>query len=350
MLYLKHIFKEGAAMRTVRLGKTGIEVPQNAFGALPIQRVSTEEAVSLLRNAYEGGMRFFDTARAYSDSEEKVGKAFEGMRDKVFIASKTMASDKKKFVEDLDTSLKNLKTDYIDIYQLHCAPRCYDENDELYLALADAKKQGKVRHIGITAHKIGVAEEIVKSGLYETLQFPFSYLASDRDMELVRSCREHDMGFIAMKGLSGGLLNNSKACMAFMSEFDALPIWGIQRQSELDEWLSFFENEVTMTDELKAVIDKDRKELLGEFCRGCGYCMPCTVDITINQCARMSQMIRRAPSKNWLTDHWQQEMMKIDSCIECGICKTRCPYELDIPTLLKKNLKDYKEILAGKEI
>ncbi len=337
-------------MRTVRLGKTGIEVPQNAFGALPIQRVSTEEAVSLLRNAYEGGMRFFDTARAYSDSEEKVGKAFEGMRDKVFIASKTMASDKAKFVEDLDTTLKNLKTDYIDIYQLHCAPRCYDENDELYLALVDAKKQGKVRHIGITAHKIGVAEEIVKSGLYETLQFPFSYLASDRDMELARSCKEHDMGFIAMKGLSGGLLNNSKACMAFMSQFDALPIWGIQRQSELDEWLNFFDNEVTMTDELKAVIDKDRKELLGEFCRGCGYCMPCTVDITINQCARMSQMIRRAPSQNWLTDHWQQEMLKIDLCIECGICKTRCPYELDIPTLLKKNLKDYKEILAGKEI
>ena len=337
-------------MRNIRLGKTDITVPQNAFGALPIQRVSTDEAVSFLRNAYEGGMRFFDTARAYSDSEEKVGKAFEGMRDKVFISSKTMATTKEKFEDDLNTTLTNLKTDYIDIYQLHCAPKCYDENDELYLALVDAKKQGKIRHIGITAHKIGVAEEIVKSGLYETLQFPFSYLASDRDIALVNSCKEHDMGFIAMKGLSGGLLNNSKACMAFMSQFDALPIWGIQRQSELDEWLSFFDNEVTMTDELKAVIDKDRNELLGEFCRGCGYCMPCTVDITINQCARMSQMIRRAPSQNWLTEHWQQEMLKIDSCIECGICKTRCPYELDIPTLLKKNLKDYKEILAGKEI
>lgn len=337
-------------MKTICLGKTGISVPQNAFGALPIQRVSEEEAVSLLRKACEGGMRFFDTARAYSDSEVKVGKAFEGMRDKVYISSKTMATTREKFEEDLETTLTNLKTDYIDIYQLHCAARCYTEEDDLYQCLVEAKKQGRIRHIGITAHKIGVAEDIVKSGLYETLQFPFSYLASERDIALVQSCKEADMGFIAMKGLSGGLLTNSEACMAFMSQYDVLPIWGIQRQSELDEWLGFFENEVTITKKLKNVIEKDRNELLGEFCRGCGYCMPCTVDITINQCARMSQMIRRAPSQNWLTEHWQNEMMKIDSCVNCYMCKTRCPYELDIPNLLRKNLKDYKEILAGKKV
>ncbi|MBQ6303508.1 MAG: aldo/keto reductase [Clostridiales bacterium] len=337
-------------MRSITLGKTGITVPQNAFGALPIQRVSVDEAVSLLRNAYDGGMRFFDTARAYSDSEEKVGKAFEGMRSKVFISSKTQATTREKFEQDLDTTLRNLKTDYIDIYQLHCAARCYNSDDEIYNALVEAKRQGKVRHIGITAHKIGVAEEIAESGLYETLQFPFSYLASERDIKLVERCREKDIGFIAMKGLSGGLLTDSKACMAFMSSYNVLPIWGIQKQKELDEWLSFFTNEVTMTDEIRAVIEKDRNELLGDFCRGCGYCMPCTVEITINQCARMSQMIRRAPSQNWLTDYWQQEMLKIDSCVDCGICMTRCPYELDIPSLLKKNLKDYKEILAGKPV
>ena len=216
--------------------------------------------------------------------------------------------------------------------------------------MKEAKKQGKIRHIGITAHKIGVAEDIVKSGLYETLQFPFSYLASDRDIKLVQDCEKAGMGFIAMKGLSGGLLTDSKACMAFMSEFSVLPIWGIQKDAELDEWLSFFENEAVMTGEIKAFIENDRKQLLGDFCRGCGYCMPCTADIMINQCARMSQMIRRAPSKNWLTDFWKKEMLKIESCVECGICKTRCPYELDIPNLLKKNLKDYKEILEGKEV
>lgn len=337
-------------MKSVTLGTTGITVPQNAFGALPIQRISTADAVMLMRKAYDGGMRFFDTARAYSDSEEKVGIAFERMRDEVFISTKTGATTKEKFWEDLETSLRLLKTDYIDIYQLHCAAKCYGEGDDLYECMKEAKKQGKIRHIGITAHKIGVAEDIVKSGLYETLQFPFSYLASDRDIKLVLDCEKAGMGFIAMKGLSGGLLTDSKACMAFMSEYNALPIWGIQRDAELDEWLSFFEHEAVMTDEIKSFIENDRKQLLGDFCRGCGYCMPCTVEITINQCARMSQMIRRAPSKNWLTDFWQKEMLKIESCVECGICKTRCPYELDIPNLLKKNLKDYKEILEGKEI
>ena len=337
-------------MKNITLGKTGIVTPQNAFGALPIQRVDKAEAVKILRKAFDGGMTFFDTARAYTDSEEKMGAAFEGMRDKIVIASKTHASDEKTFWEHLETTLKNLKTDYLDLYQLHCVPKCYrpDDGSGLYEAMLKAKEQGKIRHIGITAHKIGVAEEIVESGLYETLQFPFSYLATDRDIALVKKCEEADMGFIAMKGLSGGLLTNSKACMAFMSQYPALPIWGIQKETELDEWLSFFEQDVNMTEEMQAIIDKDRTELLGDFCRGCGYCSPCTVDIQINTCARMAQLIRRAPSATWLSDKWQQEMMKIENCVECGECKTRCPYELDIPTLLRKNLADYKDILAGK--
>ena len=337
-------------MKTVAVGKTGITVPQNAFGALPIQRVTLGTAVHLLRSAYDGGMRFFDTARAYTDSEEKLGVAFEGMRDKVYIASKTKARTAEELWKDLETSLKMLKTDHLDLYQLHFVPQCYKPGDGtgLYEALLEAKKQGKILHIGITAHKIGVAEEIVASGLYETLQFPFSYLASDRDIALVRSCEEAGMGFIAMKGLSGGLLTNSKACMAFMSQFEALPIWGVQRESELKEWLRFFDEEVEMTDELRAVIEADRKELMGDFCRGCGYCMPCTVGIQINQCARISQMVRRAPSASWLNEYWQKEMAKIDECVDCGLCKTRCPYELDTPNLLKKNLADYRNILAGK--
>ena len=337
-------------MRTITLGKTGITTPQNAFGALPIQRVSTEMAVKLLRGAYEGGMTFFDTARAYSDSEVKVGEAFDGMREKVFIASKTMATTPEKFREDLDTTLTNLRTDYLDIYQFHCVKQCYAPGDGtgMYEARVEAQKQGKIRHIGITAHLIGVAEEIVRSGLYETLQFPFSYLASDRDIALVQACKEAGMGFIAMKGLAGGLLTNSKACMAFMSQYDALPIWGIQREEELAEWLSFFTEEATMTPEISAFIEEERKNLMGDFCRGCGYCMPCTVDIQINQCARMSQLIRRAPSQNFKGEFWQGEMAKIENCVDCGICKTKCPYGLDTPNLLRKNLQDYKDIIAGK--
>lgn len=337
-------------MKTIVLGNTGIKTPQNAFGALPIQRISTYDAVKLLRRAYEGGMTFFDTARAYSDSEEKVGKAFEGMRDKIFLATKSTAKTPEQLKADLDTSLRLLKTDYIDIYQLHCVPVCYRPGDGtgMYEAMLEARAQGKIRHISITTHKIGVAEEIVESGLYETLQYPLSYLASDRDIELVKSCEKAGMGFIAMKGLSGGMLTNSEACMAFMTQYNVLPIWGIQREKELDEWLSFFDRDISMTAELKAFIEKDRSELLTEFCRGCGYCMPCTVGITINQCARMSQMIRRAPSADWLSEHWVNEMMKIENCIDCGKCLKKCPYELNIPPLLRKNLEDYKNILSGK--
>ena len=337
-------------MREIVLGKTGIRVPQNAFGALPIQRVDINMAVKLLRGAYDGGMRFFDTARAYSDSEIKMGEAFEGMRDKVYISSKTMAKTPEKFWEDLETTLKNLRTDYLDIYQFHCVPQCYKPGDGtgMYEAMTEAKKQGKIRHIGITAHLIGVAEEIVESGLYETLQFPFCYLATDRDIKLVQATEKADMGFIAMKGLSGGLLTNSTACMAFMSRYNALPIWGIQREEELAQWLSFFDNEVKMTDEIAKFIEEDRQALMGDFCRGCGYCAPCTVGIKINNCARMSQLIRRAPSADYLSEEWRANMMQIEQCVDCGLCKTRCPYGLDIPTLLRKNLADYKDILAGK--
>ena len=337
-------------MKNIVLGKTGIVTPQNAFGALPVQRVDMATAVKLLRKAYEGGMTFFDTARAYSDSEEKLGEAFDGMRDKIFIASKTQAKTPEVFWQHLDTTLKNLRTDYLDIYQLHCASQCYKPGDGtgMYEAMLEAKKQGKIRHIGITAHLIGVAEEIVESGLYETLQFPFSYLANEREIALVEATEKAGMGFIAMKGLAGGLLTDSNACMAFMSQYNALPIWGIQREEELDEWLSFFEKDAVMTDEIKAFIEEERKSLMGDFCRGCGYCMPCTVGIQINNCARMSQLIRRSPSKNFLSEEWQQNMLKIDECVDCGLCKSKCPYGLDTPNLLRKNLADYKEILSGK--
>lgn len=339
-------------MRTITLGKTGITTPQNAFGALPIQRISKDEAAYLLKKAYDGGMTYFDTARAYSDSEEKLAAAFEGMRDKIYIASKTMAKTPEEFWEQLDTSLKTLKTDYIDVYQLHCVPQCYrpDDGTGMYECLLEAKKQGKIRHIGITAHLIQVAEEIVQSGLYETLQFPFSYLASNREKKLVQDCIGAGMGYICMKGLAGGLITRSEAAMAFMTQYDVLPIWGVQRESELDEWLSYMQETPVMTEEIAAFIEGEKKELAGEFCRGCGYCKPCPKGISINDCARMSLMIRRAPTAAWTTEKWQKEMDKIDDCIECYQCARKCPYQLDTPALLKRNLEDYRKVLSGEII
>lgn len=337
-------------MRQLTLGKTGITVPQNAFGALPIQRISTEDAVKLLRRAYEGGMRFFDTARAYSDSEVKVGEAFKGIREKVYLASKTAATTPEEFWEQLATTLENLQTDYLDIYQFHCVDQCYRPGDGtgMYECMVEAKEQGKIRHIGITTHKLFIAEEIVESRLYETLQYPFSYLSSEKEKELVRKCGEAGMGFIAMKGLAGGLINRSEAAMAFMTQFEnVLPIWGIQKETELEEWLSYMENTPSMTEEIAAYISKEQQELTGDFCRGCGYCMPCPAGIMINQCARMSLMLRRAPSKAWLTPEMQAEMKKIEGCLNCKKCMSKCPYELNTPELLKKNYEDYKKVLAG---
>ncbi|MDE6662914.1 MAG: aldo/keto reductase [Lachnospiraceae bacterium] len=338
-------------METVRLGKTEIVTNKNAFGALPIQRIPEEDAVYLLRKAYDNGITFFDTARWYTDSEHKVGVAFHGMRDKIKIATKTGAQDAETFWKDLETSLNNLQTDYIDIYQFHNVPFCPRPGDEsgLYDAMLKAKEQGKVKHIGITNHRLSVANEAVESGLYETLQFPFCYLATEKDIELVGKCKEADMGFIAMKALSGGLITNSAAAYAFLAQYDnVLPIWGVQRESELDEFLSYIENPPVMDEEIKSVIAHDREELLGDFCRGCGYCMPCPAGIEINNCARMSLLLRRSPAASHLSKEGQEKMMKIENCIHCNQCKSKCPYGLDTPSLLAKNLEDYKNVLAGK--
>ena len=340
-------------MKSVTLGKTGITVPQNGFGALPIQRISLDDSVAILRKAYAGGMRFFDTARAYSDSEIKLGTAFgDGYveRDKIIIATKTAAKKPEDFWTDLETSLNNLKTDYIDIYQFHMMNECWRPGDGsgMYECMMEAKRQGKIRHISGTAHKLGVARELIESGLYDTLQYPISYLADDKEIELIKLCNEKHVGLICMKGLAGGLITNSKAAMAFISQFEgAIPIWGIQKESELDEWLSYMDDTPEYSGDLKEFIEKEKKELSGDFCRGCGYCMPCSVGIQINQCNRMSLMLRRAPSAGWLSDYWQGEMQKIEKCIECGACMPKCPYGLKIPELLRKNLDDYRKVLAG---
>ena len=323
---------------------------KNGFGALPIQRISKQDAVYLLQKAFYNGINYFDTARAYSDSEEKMGAAFEYTRDRIVISTKTAAQTADGFWKDLEESLRQLKTDYIDIYQFHNPAFCPKPGDEsgLYDAALKAKEQGKIRHIGITNHRIAVAREAIESGLYETMQFPFSYLAAEPDLEIVEMCRKADMGFIAMKALSGGLINHSDLAYAYMAQpqFDHVaPIWGIQRESELDEFLSYQVCPPELDQDRLAQIEADRAELTGDFCRGCGYCMPCPAGIEINNCARMSLLLRRSPSDGWLTEEWQEKMKKIEGCLHCGQCMKKCPYSLNTPELLAKNYEDYKTFL-----
>ena len=338
-------------MVNVRLGKTEITVNKNGFGALPIQRIPKADAVRLLHKAFDGGMRFYDTARLYTDSEEKLGAAFSDRRSQIHISSKTGATTAEGLWKDLETTLRNLKTDHLDIYQFHNPAFCPKPGDEsgLYDAALEAKKKGMILHIGITNHRLNVAQEAIDSGLYETLQFPFCYLSGEPELKLLEGCKKQDMGFLSMKALSGGLITNAAAAYAFQAQFpETLPLWGIQREEELDQFLSFVTNPPSMNEELSAIIEKDRGELLGEFCRGCGYCMPCAAGIEINNCARMSLLLRRSPYAPYLTPEWQEKMRKIEDCKHCDACKKKCPYGLDTPELLKRNYEDYKEILAGK--
>ena len=331
-------------MSTIQLGSTGITIEKNGFGCLPIQRISKEDAARLLRKALDGGMNYFDTARAYSDSEEKMGYAFAGIRDKVVIATKTHAQTGRELREHLEASLRDLNTDYIDVYQFHnpaFVPRPGGE-DGLYDAALEAQAQGKIRHIGITNHRLTVAREAIDSGLYATLQFPYSYLSGPQDQELVEMCERAGMGFVAMKGMAGGLLRDGIAAAAFMAlQPIAVPSWGVQHEWELDQFLSCVPDAPAMTEERLALIEKDRAELTGSFCRSCGYCMPCPMGIQINQCARMSLMLRRMPAADYLTDYWQAEMRKIETCLQCGQCASKCPYGLNTPRLLQDNYKEY---------
>lgn len=337
-------------MERIRLGRTGLMVSRSGFGAIPIQRINFEEAKKLLRKAYDNGINFFDTARGYTDSEEKIGYALSEFRKDIVIATKSHAKDKKTLLENLETSLKNLKTDYIDIYQLHNPGFVPDaeEAEGLYQTLAEVKKKGIVRFIGFTNHKLHIAMDIAKSEKYDTIQFPLSVLSSERDMALVEECRKRDIGLIAMKGLSGGLVRNVPATFTFLRQLgNVVPIWGLNWEKELDEFLELEKNPPEMDAEMMKEIEQERKELSGSFCRGCGYCLPCPAKIPIDSAARMSFLIARQNVDRFLNDEWKEKMSRINSCINCGACKSRCPYELDTPNLLKQMLVEYEKVVAA---
>ncbi len=337
---------EKKPLKTIPLGKTGLVVTRPAMGCLPVQRCSVEEAVQILQAAYEGGIRYFDTANAYTDSEKKIGLALSDVRDNIVISTKSAAKDKATVLAHIENSLKMLKTEYIDLFQFHQVAEVPDIQDPegAFAGALEAKRRGWIRHIGFTSHRVDVAERCIASGNFETCQFPFSYISDERDQALPEKCKQAGMGFIAMKGLAGGLLTNARACHAFMEQYDnVVPIWGIQRMEELQEWLAVAEEDPTMDEELAEVIRKDRQELAGTFCRSCGYCMPCTVGIEIRNCARMNMLLRRSPWQQYMTEEWYAKMQKINDCVNCRICVSKCPYGLDQPSLLKYMLKDYNE-------
>ena len=337
-------------LKTIILGKTGLEVTLPSMGCLPIQRCTTDYAISLLKEAYAGGIRYFDTAAAYSDSEEKIGLALEDVRDDIIISTKSHGQTGEEVLADIKRSLERMKTDHIDLFQFHQLTAVPDFNDPkgIYCAALEARERGWIKHIGFTSHRVNIAEDCIDSDMFETCQFPFSYISSERDIALAERCKEHNMGFIAMKGLAGGMLTNVRACQAFMNCYDnVVPIWGIQRREELEQWLNAAQEDIVMDDALRGFIEKEKAELAESFCRSCGYCTPCTVGIEIPNCARMNMLLRRSPWQQYMTNEWYNKMQKINDCIGCGVCKSKCPYGLDTPKLLKYMLKDYNEFYAS---
>ena len=335
-------------MQKMRLGRTGLQVGRTAFGALPIQRLGVDDAVELLRKAHAGGIDFFDSARGYTDSEEKLGRAFSdsGLRGEVLLATKTHAKDRKALLDSLETSLSKLQTDHIDLFQLHNPEILPDpaDPDGTYAGLMEAKARGWIRHVGVTNHRLAIALEAAESGHYDTVQYPLNLLSTKEELRLVDVCRERDVGFIAMKAMSGGLLSSAAAAFAYLRQFEnVLPIWGIQREAELAEFLALEKDPPVMDVRIEALVEKDRAELSGAFCRACGYCMPCPEGIPISMAARMSLLLTRMPAEGFLTPEWEERMESIERCQDCGQCTSRCPYHLDTPALLKANLAEYRK-------
>lgn len=342
-------------METIRFGRTGLQVGRTGFGAIPIQRLGFEEAGAILRRAYEGGVNLFDTARGYSDSEEKIGLALSPVRDKVILATKSGASDRAGLLAHLETSLRNMKTDHVDILQLHNPTDLPDPNDHnsTYAGLLEAQRKGMVRFLGITSHRLANAIAAAESGLYDTIQFPLSAISTPEDLGIIEVCRRKDLGLLGMKALCGGLLTNARTAFAFLRQYEnVVPIWGIEKQSQLEEILAMEARPPVLDAGIRSAIERDRAELAGQFCRACGYCMPCPVEIPIPFAARMKFLLRRMPAENFLTEEWQQKMRRIHDCKLCRQCADRCPYELDTPQLLKLMLDDYEAYLqrndAGK--
>ncbi|MDR1157548.1 MAG: aldo/keto reductase [Oscillospiraceae bacterium] len=335
-------------MDTFRLGRTDLQVSRSGFGAIPIQRLSLDDAAALLRRAYGGGINFFDTARAYGDSEEKIAYALSDVRAHIILASKTMADTSEGFGADLETSLRNLKTDYIDIYQFHNPTFLPNADHPLYRAALQARREGKIRFISITSHRLDLAARMVRSGLFDTMQFPLSALSSTEDLDLVALCRAHDVGLIVMKAMSGGLITDPTATFALLRSLgDMVPIWGLQHLWELEQFLALEANPPALTPALRATIERDKQELAGAFCRACGYCMPtCPAGIQVSTAARMSLLLRRMNPARFTTPEMQALMEDITHCTDCGLCKAHCPYGLDTPALLRREHALYRVYLA----
>ena len=322
------------------------------FGGIPIIPLDHEAAVNVVRHCFSQGITFFDTANMYGNSEKMIGDALSSVRDKVVIATKTIRRDRKGAAEHIALSLQHLKTDHIDLYQFHNVSKSEEletilSADGAMRAVREAMAAGKIRHVGVTSHKIEVAIEACQTGLMETLQFPFNFVESEPAGALFRTAREQKMGLIAMKPLGGGLLDKPSLCFKFLQQFtDVVPIPGISKPEEIDEILTLYEDREPLSVQEMAEIERIRSELGEKFCHRCGYCQPCEQGVAITDILMFRSTAKRLPP-HIAAMFSKKAMGTVDHCTECGECVERCPYDLNIPVLIREVKQLYADILTA---
>lgn len=335
-------------MEKIRLGRTNMLVSRLGFGGIPIQRVSEDEAVAVVRRCLELGINYIDTATGYTTSEERIGKAISGRREGIILATKSPGRTREEVESHLQLSLKRLGVESIDLYQFHnvadlnTLDMVLDPKGPMAV-LEDAKRAGQIKHIGITSHQIDAAKEAVKSDRFETIMFPFNFIACEPAIELLSLAREHDVGFIAMKPLGGGMLGNATIAFRYLLQFpDVLPIPGIEKVHEIEEIVQLLEGPQLMTESEQDEMQRLREELGNRFCRRCDYCQPCTAEIPISMVMSAPSFFKRMPQERLFSGMVAELMEKAANCTECGDCEERCPYHLPVREMIAEYVNLYE--------
>ena len=330
------------------LGKTGLRVSRLGFGGIPIQRIDAEGTKALIRKLVEAGVNYIDTARGYTVSEEYLGYALEGIRDKFVLATKGRGLTKEAMAADVETSLKNLRTDYIDLYQFH-NPSLSDLKTitgpgGALEALQEAKAAGKIGHIGLTAHSVAVFAKALEMDWVETVMFPYNIVESQGE-ELIRQCGEKNVGFICMKPLAGGAIENAPLAMRFIASNKDITvnIPGMASEDELKQNVAAACDPAPLSEEELKEVQNIRDTLGNQFCRRCNYCQPCTMGINISFCFTINGYLTRYGLKDWAIGRYKGMAVEPNACIECGMCESRCPYHLPIIEMLKDVYSNFQK-------
>ena len=336
-------------MEKIRLGKTNMMVSRLGFGGIPIQRDSEEEAVAIVKRCLELGVTFLDTANAYTTSEARIGKAISGQRERLIIATKTTSRDREDVKNHLELSLKRLNVEYIDLYQFHnvsdfkSLETVLDPNGPMAV-VKEAQKSGRIRHIGITSHQMDVAKAAVRTDCFETIMFPFNFITSEAVDDLLPLCKKQDVGFIAMKPLAGGMLENVTIAFKYLLQFpDVLLIPGIEKLHEIDEIVRVLDGPMELTELEQREMQRMKEELGTRFCRRCDYCQPCTAEIPISLVMQSSSFSKRLPPESLFSGWIAEGLEKAANCTDCGDCEERCPFHLPIREMIIENINWYRE-------